>query len=300
MNQTLLIGKIARITATTAALPVLIFFAFAGHASAQLSEALIVKRKATETIRPKARQAADNVDVVRSVSIVRVEKKDRKNYRAPAVVRRSSPSKNAPPTTVKRLEVPLLAVQLRLLLVNKDGSESEINPQATFNPNDRLRLSFKANQRGFLYVVRQKSPEAEGEIIFPSKLVNDGSNFVSANYEYVLPNNCPTKIIPNLRDCALTVFPYRESPKEFFTLIFSRDQLIGLPDDVKNTRVSLASLMSAGRIKPKMLIDLIENSRQDLVSQKGDTTFAVRLVNVNKNDNEEIIETFVLNKTVKK
>ena len=98
----------------------------------------------------------------------------------------------------------------------------------------------------------------------------------------------------------MTLFPYSESPQEFFTLIFSRDRLVGLPDDVKNTRVSLESLMSAGKMKASSLIDLIEDSKQDLVAQTGDTPFAVRIVNVNKNDNEEIIETFVLNKVVKK
>ena len=57
--------------------------------------------------------------------------------------------------------------------------------------------------------------------------------------------------------------------------------------------------MSSGRMKASSLIDLIDDSSQDLFSQTGDTPFAVRIVNINENDNEEIIETFVLNKTVK-
>ena len=193
-----------------------------------------------------------------------------------------------------------MALQLRLMLVNKDGSESEVNPQATFTPNDRLRLSVEANQRGFLYIIRQKSPEADGDIIFPIKLVNNGNNLVSANYEYVLPTNCPKNIIANSRDCALTLFPYKDAPQEFFTLIFSRDPLVGLPDEVKKTNGSLESMMSSGKMKAGSLIDLIDDSKQDLIAQTGDTPFAVRIVNVNKDDNEEIIETFVLNKTVKK
>lgn len=277
----------------------LFIFAQARNAAAQLDEVLIVKQKAKTTIRPKATPTADKVDVVRKVSIVRVEKRSRKNYVKPAAVKQSARA-SAPKTAVKRLEVPLMAMQLRLMLVNKDGSESEVNPQATFTPNDRLRLSVKANQRGFLYIVRQKSPESDGEIVFPSKLVNNGNNIVSANYEYVLPTNCPKNVIASQRDCALTLFPYSESPQEFFTLIFSRDQLNDLPSDVKNARVNPTSLMSAGKMKAGKLIDLIEDSKQNLISQKGDTPFAVRIVNVNKNDNEEIIETFVLNKTVKK
>ncbi len=295
MNQKLITGKIALL-----AIALLVVFAQAKNVSAQMDEVLIIKQKAKAAIRPKAKPTASRIDVARRVSIVRVEKKSRKNYQKPVIAAKRTTRSIAPKTLPKKLEVPLMALQLRLMLVNKDGSESEVNPQATFTPNDRLRLSVKANQRGFLYIIRQQSPEADGEIIFPSKLVNNGNNLVTANYEYMLPTNCPKKIVPNLRDCALMVFPYKESPQEFFTLIFSRDRLVGLPDDVKNTSVSVASLMSSGKMKAGNLIGLIDDSNQDLVSQAGDTPFAVRIVNVNKNDNEEIIETFVLNKTVKK
>lgn len=294
MNQKAISGKI-----WLAAVALLFVFAQVENVAAQLDEVLIVKQKPKTTIAPRAKSAPRKIDVARRYSIVRVEKKSRKNYIKPVVAAKNTRGAARNPI-VKRLRVPLMALQLRLILVNKDGSESEVNPQATFTPNDRLRLSVKANQRGFLYIIRQKSPEAEGEIIFPSKLVNNGNNFVSANYEYVLPTNCPKNIIPNTRDCALTLFPYKESPREFFTLIFSRDRLVGLPDNVKNTSVSAANMMSSGRMKASSLIDLIDDSAQNLVAQKGDTEFAVRIVNVNENDNEEIIETFVLNKIVKK
>lgn len=295
MNQKLITGRIVLF-----AIALLVVFAQVENASAQMDEVMIVKQKAKTTIRPKAKPTTRNIDFVKRVSIVRVEKKSRKNYRKPVIASKKATRSIAPKPVVRRLEVPLMALQLTLLLVNKDGSESEVNPQATFTPNDRLRLSVKANQRGFLYIIRQKSPEADGEIIFPSKLVNNGNNLVSANYEYVLPTNCPKNIIPNQRDCALMLFPYKESPQEFFTLIFSRDRLVGLPDDVKNTSVSVESLMSSGKMKASSLINLIDDSKQDLIAQTGDTPFAVRIVNVNENDNEEIIETFVLNKVVKK
>lgn len=253
----------------------------ASEASAQVDDVLVVRQKAKKTIRPKAKPVARKVNVTRRVTIVRVQKKSRKKTAK---------------KVVKTIQVPLLAAQLRLLNVDKDGKESEVNPIAAFTTNDRLRMSIKANQTGYLYVIRQASPEADGEIIFPTTLVNNGSNFVKANVEYVLPRNCPTDYVPNPRDCALQLFPYDESPQEFFTLIFTRDSLVDLPDDVKNTRVSLQNLMSAGKIGAKTLIDLIEESGQDLISQQGDTPFAMRIVNINPKDNEEIIETFVLSK----
>lgn len=290
----------ATITKTSLAALALIFvFSYAAQDTfAQVDEVLIVKQKAKTTIRPKAKPVSNKIDIVRKVSIVRVEKRSRRNYKKPIVASKNikkTPTKIAP----KKLEVQLLAVQLKLMLVNKDGSESEVNPLATFTPNDRLRLSVKANQRGFLYIIRQKSPEEDGEIIFPTTLVNGGKNLISANYEYVLPTNCPKDIVPVLRDCALILFPYNESPKEYFTVIFTRDQLIDLPDDVNNKRVNIKNLMTAGKLPIKILVDLIEDSGQDLVAQTGDSPFGVRIVNQNRNDNEEIIETFVLNKLKK-
>ncbi len=216
------------------------------------------------------------------MTIYRVDKKSRSNYKKKK--------------TVRKVVVQLLAAQLRLLTVDADGKETETNPLAAFTPNDRLRLSIKTNQRGYLYVIRQTAPDAVGEIIFPTTLVNNGSNYVAANTEYVLPRGCPAEFAPDQRDCALRLTSFDDAPQEFFTLIFTRDSLVDLPNDVKNTRVSLANLMSAGKLEAKTLVDLIEDSGQDLVSQQGDTPFAVRIVNINPKDNEEIIETFVLGK----
>jgi hypothetical protein len=275
---------------TIFALGIWILLVGAASAFGQVDDVMVVRQKAKITIRPKAKPVAKKINVTRRVTIVRVEKKSRSNYR-----KTNKPVKKV----VKTIQVPLLAAQLRLLNVDKEGTETEVNPIAAFTTNDRLRMSIKANQTGYLYVIRQASPEADGEIIFPTTLVNNGSNFVKANVEYVLPRNCPAEYVPEPRECALQLFPYSESPQEFFTLIFTRDSLVDLPNDVKNTRVSLANLMSAGKITAKTMIDLIEDSGQDLVSQQGDTPFAMRIVNINPKDNEEIIETFVLSKMKK-
>jgi Domain of unknown function (DUF4384) len=281
-----------------AGLGVWLLLVCASNAFAQIDDVLVVRQKAKTTIRPKAKPVRRKVDVTRRVMIVRVEKKSRTIYKKSSTTKKTT-RKTVTKPVVKRIAVPLLAAQLRLLTVDQDGKESEVNPIAAFTPNDRLRLSIKANQRGYLYIIRQASPEADGEIIFPTTLVNNGSNYVAANTEYVLPRNCPKEYVPEPRECALTLFSYDESPQEFFTLIFTRDSLVDLPNDVKNSRVSLTNLMSAGKIGAKTMIDLIEDSGQDLVSQQGDTPFAMRIVNINPKDNEEIIETFVLSKIKK-
>ncbi len=216
-----------------------------------------------------------------------------------------TPKPTPKPTTTKRTttqkavtktSVLLLAVQLRLMTVDEDGRVTEVNPLTSFKMSDRLRLSLKANQRGYLYIIRQSAPDADGEIIFPTQLSNNGSNFIMANLEYVLPSNCPKDLIPNPVDCSLTLFPFKDAPQEYFTIIFTRDSLVDLPNDVQNKRVKLENLMSAGKIPVKTLVGLIEESGQDLVTQQGDSQFAIRLTNINVKDNEEIIETFLLNK----
>jgi len=277
-----------RLKFTIFALSVWILLIGVSGAFAQVDDVMVVRQKAKKTIRPKAKPVSKKVNITRKVTIVRVEKKSRRNYKKTTVKK-----------VVKTIQVPLLAAQLRLLSVDKEGKETEVAPFVAFTPNDRLRMSIKANQTGYLYVIRQASPESDGEIIFPTTLVNNGSNLVKANIEYILPSNCPKEYVPEPRDCALQLLPYEQSPEEYFTLIFTRDSLIDLPNDVKNTRVSLANLMSAGKIEAKTMVALIEDSGQDLVSQQGDTAFAVRIVNINPKDNEEIIETFVLSKMKK-
>jgi hypothetical protein len=152
------------------------------NAFGQVNDVVIVKQKAKTTIRPKAKPVSKKVNITRKVSIVRVEKKSRTNYRKSTNTRGKVATKKP---VVKTIVVPLLAAQLRLLRVDEKGDEMETNPLAAFVPEDRLRLSIKTNQRGYLYIIRQAAPEADGEIIFPTSLVNNGSNYVTPNVEYV-------------------------------------------------------------------------------------------------------------------
>src|SRR5690349_8819063 len=104
--------------------------------SAQIDD-VMVRQKAKTTIRPKAKPVAKKINVMRKVTIVRVEKKSRTNYKKTPTNKNVKPVKKV----VKTIQVPLLAAQLRLLNVDKEGKETEVNPIAAFTPNDRLRMS---------------------------------------------------------------------------------------------------------------------------------------------------------------
>jgi hypothetical protein len=215
--------------------------------------------------RPVFSQESDPLALGVPVSIIRREKPTRRSSKAKPVER-----------------APLLKLEWRLYKVLADGSDEETGPD-TFQRGDRLRLAVRTNQDGYLYVIHQRTPAAPGEVVFPDSKLNNGSSSVDRSEEFVLPSNCPVKI--SRRDCALVV----TSPAgdERFHLFFSRDPFIDLPGSASDATES---------ISPETLEKLKNDSGQDLRRQKGSTAFSRLVVNVNTRDNEDIMETLVLEK----
>lgn len=216
------------------------------------------------------------------------------------VVRKSKPKRVYRPRRTARVRpkvevAPLLTVQYRVLKLKPDDSQAEASVATVFHPGDKLRLAVTANQDGFLYVVHQNEGE-DGQIMFPDSRVNEGANFVSRNREFVLPPvNCP---LPNPRDCWYKVTNSPE--KEYFIIVFSRDQITDLPNQ--------AALASGGGVVPKSVIDdYIANAHvrdykiasrppnlRRVASPAG--PYAIWITNTNREDNEEIILRVPLNK----
>ena len=223
---------------------------------------------------PVMAQGSDIVDD-RPVTITR-KTKARRVHRPRKVVRR----RRQPP--VEQEQSLLLALQYRILKVTTEGEE-EANLFTKFYPGDFLRLAVKANQSGYLYIIHQNSRDGDGQIIFPDSRLNNGQNYVSKDQEYVLPSNCPD--ISGAPPCAFPVVP--PSGVEYFTLIFTRDMLIDLPNQAAE---------SGGVIRAQVLQRLLGESGQKLSHKPGATRYAVKVINTNTRDNEEIIETLLLNK----
>lgn len=203
------------------------------------------------------------------------------------ITRKTKPRrKPSPRRKVKRApveQVPLLSLQMRVLKLNKDGTQDETNPIATFFAGDLLRLAVRANQDGYLYIIHQSGPDKDGKIIFPDSRINGGQNFVTKNQEFVIPSNCP--VGTDAQPCALPVLP--PAGQEYFTLIFSRDILLDLPNQASE---------AGGGIKPQTLMQLLSESGQKLRTTQGTSRYAIKIINTNTKDNEEIIKTLVLNK----
>lgn len=214
----------------------------------------------------------------RPVVVTRVKKKNR--------TRTAPKKKYTPPKKLKVNEdyVQLMSLIAQLYKVDNFNTNIPVNPftQQTFGT--RLRIAIKPNQEGYLYIIYQRSENEEGLIIFPSPSINSGNNYVGANQEYIVPSNC--KDVPGI-NCVLPVMP--PVGTEIFTFIFSRDRVDDLPND--------AEAASRVRLTPQEIFQFYRESGQRLCeSQLKEVPNAIKIVNTNTKDNEEIIKTFFLNK----
>jgi hypothetical protein len=189
-------------------------------------------------------------------------------------------------------QAPLLTLQWRVLKRMDDGSSLEVNPITVFHTGDRIRMAIMANQNGYLYIIH-RSEGQDGTIIFPDSRINNGLNYVKKNQEYLLPAYCPTPEFSDPRDCWWKMTP--PGGREVFSVIFSRDMIEGLPNQVAE---------AGGLVKERMIKELELSSGQILKRESrpnlspeqggGAGRYVTWVTNTNKKDNEELIETVVL------
>jgi hypothetical protein len=214
----------------------------------------------------------------RPVVVTRVKKKNR--------TRTTPKKKYTPPKKLKTNEdyVQLLSLIAQLYRVDNFNTNIPINPFLLQTFGTKLRLAIKPNQEGYLYIIYQPSEDQNGVIFFPSPTINNGNNYVAPNQEYIVPSNCTDR--PGI-NCVLPVMgPVGTS---VFTFIFSRDRVDDLPNDaLAASKVSLT---------PQQIFQFSLESGQRLCeSQLRDIPNALKIINTNTKDNEEIIKTFFLNK----
>lgn len=193
---------------------------------------------------------------------------------------------------------PLLTVQYRVLIKRPDGSSGESSIASVFHPGDDLRLGVTANQDGFLYVIYQKEGQ-DGLVMFPDSRVNNGENYVGKNREFILPPvNCPA---PNPADCWYKVTD--DPTKEFFIVVFSRDQIVDLPN-TPGSGEAVKSALASGVLKKEIIDSYLQSARmQDYKiysrpsrANSPQSRYAIWVTNTNRSDNEEVIVRVPLNK----
>jgi hypothetical protein len=193
-----------------------------------------------------------------------------------------------PKPRTKIIQAPLLSLQWWLMIRGRDCHPQEFDSKAAFAVDDMVRIGISVNQSGFLYVVLENRPGADGTLIYPDPRINRGSNLVRKNTPVILPGNCP--------------------PPE------SRDS--DCPMDVKMAEDCWWSIERAGAKRtgspdlPRLRSDLLERIKRETVQARDLKTsqtrpqpgamgtivsnFTTRVTNTNRRDNEEIVETITL------
>jgi hypothetical protein len=214
---------------------------------------------------------------------------------AKAKTGRVRPASRPKPDSAGLEESPLLAVKYQVLKRGDGNYQESVDPAGQFKIKDQLKLALTPNQNGFLYVVHA-SVGLDGKVIdqprviFPDPRINGGLNEVEKDRAYVVPQYCPEFSDP--KDCWWDITP--PNGKEYFTVIFSRDQISDLPN--KLTAEDVARDSSA--IKEQVIEAIKKGSGQVLAKDAGVASSrrtkqndGVYVRNTSLKDNEELIDT---------
>ncbi|MDQ3256838.1 MAG: DUF4384 domain-containing protein [Acidobacteriota bacterium] len=173
------------------------------------------------------------------------------------------PKPPSPPPVVRQPTGVLYALQYRVLKVEPNGSQTEVNTLSNFNPGDRLRFALKSTEDGYVYIVHQADPEQPGKLVFPDTNIYGGQNKILKGQDFTVPLSCSGAAAKN---CLYEV-DSRNGHENYF-IIFSRSAPLNLPTDATD---------ASGDIKAQALQKLwTASERRSSQPEQGDTTFAVR------------------------
>ena len=206
------------------------------------------------------------------------------------------------PKPVKPVEeTPLLTLKYQVLMRGDGGAAQRVDAVKTeFKVGDQLKLAVTPNQDGFLYIVHHSVDNNnkiidQPHVIFPNPEINGGKNGVKKDERYIVPKRCPQFEDPE--DCWWEITP--PSGKDFFTVIFSRDELKDLPSQMTSEDSGkdkdavamniITQLKSTSNTKDIARADKIKIDSRNTTESDG-----TYIQNTNKNDNEEIFDAIEL------
>jgi Domain of unknown function (DUF4384) len=210
-----------------------------------------------------------------------------------------------PPANSKGEELsPLLTLKYNMLERAAGGDGRVVDTsQSTFNVGDQFRLALTPNQRGYLYVIHHSVDNNNNivdqpHVIFPSPRINNGKNEVNKDEQYVVPKFCPEFDDP--KDCWWEITP--PAGRDFFTVIFSRDEITDLPsslteaDVTANAKdaVALKTLEAFNKERDANKQSLAHTKQIRFKSKRTTDEDGIFIQNTNRKDNEELIDTIEL------
>lgn len=91
-----------------------------------------------------------------------------------------------PLVTLASLTRKPLGVRLSILKIGENGQTSEMPPDTSFQPGERVRLSLQFSENGYLYIINRGSSGTWTQL-FPSPELPDASNVVVPGVTYSVP-----------------------------------------------------------------------------------------------------------------
>lgn len=73
------------------------------------------------------------------------------------------------------------------LELERGGKKSRVTTGYAFRTGDQIRLNFRANRGGYLYLVNI-GPTGRSNVLFPHPSIAGGENFIKANQTYSIPS----------------------------------------------------------------------------------------------------------------
>lgn len=201
------------------------------------------------------------------------------------VKRVAKPGRRPAPRRQPVMQAALLTVQYRLIKRTAGGGFGDTSPATVFFTGDQVKIAITPNQDGYLYIINNTQGH-DGQLVFPDSRINNGTNFVSKNTEYVVPGTCPR--FANPKDCWYEMDDL--AGREEFTVIFSRDAISSLPNE---------AIGNGGLIKQATIQEIRNQSGQIIEESSlskgiGAGNYVIWVKNKNRKDNEELIYTIGL------
>jgi len=81
-----------------------------------------------------------------------------------------------------------LGLRYSILLSRDNGAYKEVDTDSTFRSGDRLKIDVESNDGAYLYVVSRGS-SGNWSVIFPTREVDNGNNFIAPYRPYTVPNS---------------------------------------------------------------------------------------------------------------
>ena len=161
-----------------------------------------------------------------------------------------------------------LGLRYSILLSRDKGAYKEVDTESTFRSGDRLKIDVESNEGAYLYVVSRGS-SGNWSVIFPTKEVDNGNNFIAPFRPYTVPNSGRFYFDDQAGEEKLFIVLSRKPESSFEDIIYT----INTPTPQAKPQKEM-QLAQALRPIDDRLVGNVRNSMlaRDLVFEKVDET----------------------------